>query len=78
MLVGTRTGTKVGLTGIESYGPDPRGAAELREHWARWRAAGSPALEQLSIEVSYGGGPTRSALRTVRHDDQVIRFSWDG
>jgi protein-L-isoaspartate(D-aspartate) O-methyltransferase len=78
-LLAERVDDRFTTTAIESFGPDRQGPSDLVEHLRRWSAAGSPTIDRLTVEVSYGRSrlPARgAALRTIRHPDHTIRFRW--
>ncbi len=71
-----RVRDRLRLTGIDSFGPDRAGAEELLGCLQRWQQAGSPAIEELAVEVSYSGAGWAAAARTVEHHDHRLHFGW--
>lgn len=63
---------------VETYGPADGVRDELLSRADEWVAAGSPSLDQLVVDVDYGGLRRGSrALRTVDNGDHRIRFGYD-
>ncbi|GIH04828.1 hypothetical protein Rhe02_28950 [Rhizocola hellebori] len=71
-----RVGGRIELVGIDTFGPDPTGVDELLAHLQRWIDSGSPSMDRMTVEVTYGDAPSGPALRTVEHADHRLSFAW--
>lgn len=66
------------LAAVERYGDAVQQRRELLECVRDWRAAGSPGLDRLAVEVSYARStaPRLRSRRTWRRPDHRIHVGW--